>query len=316
MPLTTPNYINVSASTTSNLLSAFTFSNSNNVTFGLNASTITASIPADFSAGMSSAGNTAGTTGLVAGSLNFAGSRGITLSQSVNAQSATLTILGPIQSKMWFNNAIGGSVATNLAVQGTSNGTLYVFPLNYIEDDWGQDMTANTVMFNLSISHTNVTTSTLAKTFSVFLGIYTSVNSTQLSILNSVSVAYTRAATSVQSAELHGARFMTIHSSLWSVQPVFINNSRYIGAFFFRTSGEALAVSMLGQYMHNTDQRSGTIGSSVASNTTMGWGPWQGRLSASTAALPAALARSDIQKNVSNAMFIPNLLFNNEASSF
>ena len=45
-----------------------------------------------FSAGMSTNGNTSGTTGLVGSQIVFAGGNNITLSQSVNGQSATLTI--------------------------------------------------------------------------------------------------------------------------------------------------------------------------------------------------------------------------------
>ena len=73
------------------------FSNSNNVTFGLsNNGVMTASFNAantasTFQAGMSTFGNTAGTTGLVQNNIVFVGTNGISLSQSVNGASATLT---------------------------------------------------------------------------------------------------------------------------------------------------------------------------------------------------------------------------------
>lgn len=138
--------IRISAGTTSNLLSAVTFSNSNGISFGINASTITASytvpgtlsvyaqsnttqsssgtipfsslqfqgagvasvgvsngsvvisVPAGGGAGMnlgiSTLGNTSGTSGLVSNQMVFVGGNNITLSQSIDGQSATLTISG------------------------------------------------------------------------------------------------------------------------------------------------------------------------------------------------------------------------------
>lgn len=88
--------INVSAGTTSNNLSAFTLSNSNGVSFGLDGSTVTASVVTGYlSAGMSTQGNTSGSTGMVSNRLVFVGINGITLSQSTGgASSATITISG------------------------------------------------------------------------------------------------------------------------------------------------------------------------------------------------------------------------------
>jgi hypothetical protein len=86
----------VSAGTTSNLLSALTFSNSNGISFGLDASTVTASytVPAQFSGGNSNLGNTQGDTGVVTGRLVLVGTNNITLSGSTNAGSMTISISG------------------------------------------------------------------------------------------------------------------------------------------------------------------------------------------------------------------------------
>ena len=88
--------INLSAGTTSTNASAFTFSNSNGVSFGINGGTITASVAAGggaFSAGVSG-GNTSGNTGATGTQVVFAGGNNITLSQSTNANGATITISG------------------------------------------------------------------------------------------------------------------------------------------------------------------------------------------------------------------------------
>lgn len=135
--------VRISAGTTSNLLSALTFSNVNGISFGLDASTITAShnaltsqsnqafsadggssafqtlnfrnangisfsnsdgsvqasytvptVPAQFTGGFSTNGNTAGDTGLVTGRVVLAGAANITLSGSTNGGSMTISISG------------------------------------------------------------------------------------------------------------------------------------------------------------------------------------------------------------------------------
>src|SRR4029078_9709704 len=67
--------INLSAGTTSNNLTAFTLSNSNNVSFGLNGSTITAS--ASYSQSTAPAAISAGTTQATNGTVVFSNSNGI-----------------------------------------------------------------------------------------------------------------------------------------------------------------------------------------------------------------------------------------------
>lgn len=87
--------INVSAGNTSNNLSALTFSNSNGVSFGLNGSTLTASIASQTvqtqnCVDLSLSGNTSGTLALISlGTAILAGGNNITLSQ--NGQSITIS---------------------------------------------------------------------------------------------------------------------------------------------------------------------------------------------------------------------------------
>jgi len=95
--------IRVSAGTTSNLLSAITFANGSGVSFGLNASTLTASVAAQsaqsaiMGLGASNTGNTAGNTGLSTGiDWVLAGSNNITISESTAGGGPnTLWISGP-----------------------------------------------------------------------------------------------------------------------------------------------------------------------------------------------------------------------------
>ena len=90
--------------------------------------TITILDPAMFSAGISTQGNTAGTTGFNSVLLQLVGSNGITLSQSTAAGGHTITISGPTQSNQPAVNALGVSnTGTTLGNTGTSSGITWVF---------------------------------------------------------------------------------------------------------------------------------------------------------------------------------------------
>lgn len=111
--------IKISAGAASANLSAVTFSNSNGLAFGLNGSTITGSytVPTvtagSDTIGISNLGNTSGTSGVVSGDgirYLLAGGNNITLSQSVNGVSATVTISAFNQSAQ---SAIRGFGASN-----------------------------------------------------------------------------------------------------------------------------------------------------------------------------------------------------------
>lgn len=106
--------VTFSAGTTNGGLANVLFGDSNNMSFGLNGSTITASFNA-INFGVSTMGNTAGTTGTVEGAGGqylLVGSNNITLSQSVaGANSGTLTIVGPSSSSIVGATGIG--ISTN-----------------------------------------------------------------------------------------------------------------------------------------------------------------------------------------------------------
>lgn len=149
--------INVSAGTTSNNLSAITFNNANGLSFGLNASTITASYTAPvvsnaiqaigsanasgtntsrfaaddhvhagvFSVGASNVGNTAGNTRVADGQFVFAGAGNITLSQATAAGDLNTISISGSQS----NQQISAFAASNTtqSSSGTFNASSMVF---------------------------------------------------------------------------------------------------------------------------------------------------------------------------------------------
>jgi hypothetical protein len=173
-------------------------------------------------------------------------------------------------------------------------------------------MTANTAMLQFSIS----ATASSSHSSTVGLGIYTRVNETQLSLLNSVATSWAQAAATNQTASYHGQRWLTIHSSQWSAQPVFDERSQYWFALRVRSSNASHTGSFVGQFLQNQVQRSGSIMSSVATNTQLAHYPFMGIHSVSQTALPVSIAHSDINKNHALANFIPNVVFNNITRSF
>lgn len=85
------------------------------VSISRNASTISIGVPA-FSVGMSTGGNTSGTTGTVSNRMIFAGGNNITLSQSTGAGGNTISIIGGVGGG-------GGGVAFYDGVNSISSGT-------------------------------------------------------------------------------------------------------------------------------------------------------------------------------------------------
>jgi hypothetical protein len=115
--------VNFSAGTTSNNLTNVVFSDSNGLAFGLNGSTITGSytvptVPAQFSGGDTTLGNTLGDTGVVTGRLVLAGGNNITLSGSTNAGSLTITVSA-------FNQSVQtqGILSAGMSTEGNTSGS-------------------------------------------------------------------------------------------------------------------------------------------------------------------------------------------------
>jgi len=306
------------------------FSNSNGVAFGMtNNSIVTASYSqsthahSDLSAGMSTQGNTSGTTGLVAAQLVLVGGDNVTLSQSVNGQSATLTIsagaggAAPTLSH-WAN--FGGPTAALAANSGafsidTQNGTLWVFPLD--QGLFPGNMSALTVqMMFTGGSSSNWTND---QTIRYSLGIYTRVNASSLSLLYSASSSYTDGATS-QSSLFQGHRWVTFGSADFNAAPNF-SMTEYYGALWLRSSGQSRGLQVLGGRIGGGSQViSGTFGAASASANSVGVQPWHGYYSVSfTTGMPTALHRSDMIVNATAqnlALFTPFIVFNNYAGLY
>lgn len=129
VPAGAPSPVNFSAGTTSNNLGSVVFTNANNLSFGLDGATISASFN-PINLGVSTGGNTSGTTGMMDGAgaqVVFVGGNNITLSQSSAASAMTITISAPAATT--FNSTVFGKVH-HFAQASSSLGqnSVYLYP--------------------------------------------------------------------------------------------------------------------------------------------------------------------------------------------
>lgn len=99
---------NIAAGTQTATSGTVVFSNSNNITFGMSDSSVVTASFNPINIGASNLGNTAGTTGTIDGAgaqFVFVGVNDISLSQSVNGASATLSIVGEPMMSRFFPGA-------------------------------------------------------------------------------------------------------------------------------------------------------------------------------------------------------------------
>lgn len=303
--------IRVSAGTTSNLLSAITFADGSNVSFGINASTLTASVATSLTAIRVSAG----TTSNLLSAITFA--NGNNVSFGINASTVTASVVAAAPTVNMFDNLnqIGGTAVLMNSI-GTFDGSMFVAPLNPPWQLFPGNMTASTVLLDMSGNPGG--TQTNSHTFTVQLGIYT-VNGSTLSILNSVSTTMGAGADNATNTQLYqGARYLSFHSSQWSAQPTF-SRTQYLLALNILSTNQAVDLSWLGQRYFMNVQRSGTMGSAqTTGSTSNGWNPYIGIYSATTGAFPASIHISELDKFnfASGANFAPHVQFQNLLTAF
>lgn len=306
--------INISAGTTSNNASNFTFANGNGVTFGLNAGTITASHNGLTTARASNdaiglntaktnvtwtvnsdgislnAGGYAGTTSGFAGA-NISGSithntDGINLSLSVAAPGGGTTLSG-------YNPFSQASTA----IQQHSNGTLMFWPL---------DLPAAVQYDRLGmyLYNTNSSNSSGSHTLSFWWGVY-SRNGASLSLHHSGSgsTAITHSGTAGSYSLFSNIRIHTIAGPTTTMNA----GNYWIGFISRTTSGGAngsYSMACLSQV------NSGVVGVfGAAPNNTAQPALGMGAYSASTSGIPGSVAFTEITGTAANYRRFPQLWF-------
>jgi len=221
---------------------------------------------------------------------------------------------------MWDNAVAGGQTSPFATHQLTDDaGSMRLFPLDGHDFAFPFDMTANTMFLNMSIT---ANTQVLSRQFSssFFFAVYTST-ADSLSLLNSASVSYGFASPATNNSSLFaGQRFLSFHSSQWSSSPVFSMGSRYHGALIWSSSSNSNTnIGVFGHYAYSTGSRMGTIGVGQSDSAShQGMAPFYGMYSTTTAGFPAAIANSEINKQLASALFTPHVVMvnNTGASSF
>jgi hypothetical protein len=182
------------------------FSNSNGVTFGQNGSTITASVVAaggNFSAGVSTAGNTAGSTGVTGTRMVLVGTQNITLSQSTDANGATVSISGGAGAAGNTGFISAGGATASLGTVAFSNSNGVSFGVN------GQTVTASvaTSLTNFRLSAGTTSNLLSAVTFSNSNGVSFGLNASTVTASVATSLTNVNVSAGTTSNNLSAVTF-------------------------------------------------------------------------------------------------------------
>ncbi len=188
--------INISAGTTSTNASAFTFSNSNNVSFGINGQTVTGSIATTYAGTGFTTATTAGTA--IVGTLNTSG-----LSMGVPAYLTTAALSGDTSkyagTGFTTTSTAGSNIVGTLATNGLSMGVP-----NYL----------TTALSNINISAGTTSTNASNFTFAAANGVSFGLGSGASTGSITASIATTYAGTGFTTATTSGTNIVgTLNTS-------------------------------------------------------------------------------------------------------
>lgn len=256
-------------------------------------------------------GNTLGSSQLVGQDITFVGGDNITLSADTAADK--LVFIGPGDTRGFFDNL--GPLATASGAMGGKAiqfRTVWFAPLEPFAGKFDADMTMNTFALDLSQSGS---TATMSQTFAstIRVGLYTidtTAATLSMGLINSVQATfgYAVAATN-NSTGFAGQRYLTIHSSQWSSQPVLTQGGRYIVGLVVDSSGVSnQTLSVLGGFLNSTAARAGYVGQNIAAATWQGAGQFVGHYSATSQSLPTAVNYTQVNKQAASANFVPHLI--------
>lgn len=216
----------------------------------------------------------------------------------------------------YYRNLVPQNSVAPYATLGIPFDTLVIQPLSPVEElGFPGNMTISTWLMHMSGS---ATATSLSSSYSstVLIGLYSFVNSTQISMVNSVSTTWARAAATGNTTNWLGPRFLTIHSSQWSSQPVLSYRTKYWWGVIHRSNNfSAMGALWLGQYIGASTTHSGTVGVSQATNVSRGPVPFLGVISSQTS-LPATIGNSQVTKANATAGFNPGIVLENLFSVF
>jgi hypothetical protein len=195
----------------------------------------------------------------------------------------------------------------------TAHRTLMLQRFNQENNEFGHDITANTFLLNMTA---NMTATSLSSSHSitVSLGIYLD-ESTRLTLINSATTTWGFTAATSNTANYHGPRWLSFVSSQWSSAPNFSSGNDYVVGVIFNSSNYGPPMSYIGQNFMHSLQRSGSIGTTVATNTSLAHGNyWNAMFTATRSSMPATIASNAVNRNNATAIFMPHMILNNRYS--
>lgn len=257
-------------------------------------------------------GNTSDNSTASGSNVVFSGGAGITLVGS----NSVIGIQGnPVVTRAFFDNM--GPLNTISGAMGTKQAQdrqVQVFPLKPYQDVFNGSMTVNTMLMEASISGSTATLSAGGISTIIRFGLYTldTTGATiSLSLINSFGKTYGLAAASTNNSTYwQGRRWLSVHSSEWSSQPVLSDGVHYFGGLHISTVGStAQTFAMIGGFAGSTIARSGFLGVATANATHNGdFGLFLGVFRATTGALPTGIAYTDVNRQSASANFIPHII--------
>jgi|GEM_PF-6624589 len=267
---------------------------------------------------------TSGTANLVGlGAMTIASTTGQSFNISV-PQTSSLSATGIVSIPTNGNTiSIGASIPANnydyyqnmdrgaSSTLATAQGTLMLQRLNQEDAAFNVNITANTLLINMTASMTATSLSS-SHTVTAKIGIYQDMT-TNLNLINSASTSWSNAAATSNTGDYNGARWLSFVASQWSSAPVFTQGGEYVLGVIMLTSNYGPPLSYIGQNYMNSNQRSGTMGASAAAtNVSMNQGNyWNAMYTVSTAAFPTAISASQVNRNNVTAIFMPHIILNN-----
>lgn len=252
---------------------------------------------AGFSAGVSNLGNTAGSTGVTGSRIVLVGNANITLSQSTDANGATISMSAP---------APGGGAGTLSGYNPYADfekqaGQIGAGTLNFDPQRFDGNVQFDRIL--IPLINTNSSNSSGSHTLSFWVGLY-SRNASSLSLVFSASstTALTHSGTAGSYSLYSGQRLFTIPATQT------ITAGDYWIGFVSRTTTAGTNGSYSNLIMSNIASNFlGHFGSSH--NTTMQLTLGQGIYTATTSAMPGSIAFSQIRGSDSAARRAPWVMF-------
>jgi hypothetical protein len=299
--------INLSAGTTSNNLSKVTFADGNGVSFGLNASTITASVAAQTNqtVGLYALGNTTqnSSTTLDARTLSFNGLGAATMGYS----NGSIQVSAPVTSSL---SATGGaSISSNgstISIGAPIVGTLsrFVYPSEYLPLNTS-GAANNSISFNYISLDQDVSASQFRALFSVSANTHTSASTNTYGLTAEVAV-YTRNASTITRASSGSQTWSGTYSTnnTGSVQGIRevtipINMAMSPGEYWFgfrmsSSSSNASVGYSLFQVSNQITVHLVPARFGAASAASQLLYPWHGLYSVTSGTLPASATLNDV----------------------